>query len=63
MDSSQACQNQWPLDENETLEMRARMRANGGPNLRHQMPLYQSMARHGIWYVNMQISALKYDIK
>ena len=55
--------NQRPLGENETLELRARMHANRGPNLRQQMSLYQSMARHGIWYANMQISALKYDTK
>ena len=45
------------------LEMRAHVHANRGSPLRHQMPLYQDMARHGIWHTSMQILVAKYDAK
>ena len=36
MSGPQPHSQQWPLDENETLEVRARMHANRGPILRHK---------------------------
>ena len=52
---------QWPCDENERIEMHAHMHECQGPNLRHEIPLYQSMARDERWHTNMQFTALKYD--
>ena len=61
MSGPQPHSHQWPLDENETTEMRAHMHEYQGSNLKHQMPLYQAKARDERWYTNMQFSALKYD--
>ena len=49
----------WKWDTQNTC-MRAR-KPRTEPKAR--MPLYQSMVRHGTWYANMQISALKHDAK
>ena len=61
MSGPQPHSHQWPLDENETPEKRAHMHKYHGPTLRHQMPLYQSMAGDEGWHTNTYDTALKHD--
>ena len=53
MNGPQPHSHQWPRDEKETTEMRAHVHAYREPNLRHKMPLYQSMAGDERWHTNM----------
>ena len=59
MSRPQPHSHQWPLDENETTEMCAHMHEYQGPNLRHGMPLYQSMVKDETWYKMTHDTALK----
>ena len=59
MSGPQPHSNQWPYEENETTEIHADVHECKGLILRHQMPLYQSMARDKVWHTNTHDTALK----
>ena len=61
MSGPQPHSHQWPLDENEPTEMCAHMHEYQGLNLRHGMPLYQSMAGDDGWHTNTFDTALNHD--